>query len=180
MDFLKFVAFLALLSSSSPLRSGEGAHDHERLTTVEGRVYHAILVIDADAAGLTFRHRDGVAKLPYSSLPTAYRMLYEAVDDLPAGDSEEPPADVHPDSGIEETEFAMESAVLAARSRIRLPAPSACFLLGGGGALPPPSPWPAWWPGHAQVHRLADPWHRERAVREFLHLSGLLPAPCFR
>lgn len=182
MNFLKFVAAVVVLSLSSGARSEEGGHDHERLTTVEGRVYHEIFVIGTDATGLTFRHREGIAKLPFSSLSESYRMLYEAVEELPAADavSQAAPA---PDAAVEEggDGLFLEPAVLIARNRLHLTLPPAYLRLGGGIApCAQPLLWPSWWPDHGHIHRLTHPLYRELATRDFLHTAGLLPFPCAR
>ncbi len=180
MDFLKFVAAVVILSASGGVQSEDGGYDHERLTTLEGRTYQAVFVIGSDATGLTFRHREGIAKIPFSSLSESYRMLYETVEELPAADSGGPQAKDAPEAALEEDEaFALEPATLVARNRVLLPLAPAPLRLGGGIVHPArPLAWPSWWPDHGPIHRLAHPLYREWAVRDFLHSSGLLPLPC--
>ena len=154
---------------------GAGAYDHESLTTEQGRVYHEIFVIEADAHGLTFRHRDGVAKLGFESLSPAYRMLYETMEDLPATEPVREEEDgIGPDGGDPGAPGAFagdwldfvedEPILLHVGSRIAIRRPLPCQ---------PVVPWYSWWPRQYGQHPLAHPLGRERAVREFLLLSGL-------
>ncbi len=177
MNFLKYVILSVPLSI--PLLSL--AQDHESLATREGRVYHEVFVTDADATGLTFRHRDGIAKVGFSSLSDSYRMLYETVEELPE----------EPSSADKKAETADDDSLAAwldqgpvqieARNRVVILLPSPFLRLGGGIDPSRRVPaWPAHWPDHERVHRLTHPLWRELALRDFLCTSGLLPSPFTR
>lgn len=149
---------------------GAQDYDHETLSTATGRVYREIFVIGSDAHGLTFRHRGGIAKLPFRDLSTSYRMLYESVADL----EEAVPDAAEPVEATHEVSLSLP-VTMQARTRITIQLPPQVWRLGGG--LPPgwvnPA-WPSWWPRHQEVHRLSHPLYREMVVRDFLHSSGLL------
>lgn len=183
MNFLK-TATLAFLMTGLAMTLMAENWDHEQLTTVEGRAYHEVSVIESDATGLTFRHRDGVAKLPFATLSQSYRMLYEGlenVDDL----STEETSGVHPDGiGPRQSQKVSANAssfskqmfplVAEARTLVRLPlgAPSFMSVADCRGSSPVVF-WPGWWPDHRYGYFLTRPAGRERVVREFLLLSGL-------
>ncbi len=82
MNFLKVTIYCSLALIALPLSAQDGGYDHESLTTKTGQVYHDISVLDADAHGLMFRHRNGIAKISFVSLPDSYRMLYETGESL--------------------------------------------------------------------------------------------------
>lgn len=150
--------------------------DHERLSSTTGKVYHEIFIIGSDADGLTFRHRDGIAKLPFRELSASYRMLYEPVADLES--ATEPVDPPEPDAAVVDPAAPHPPVHVVSRSRVTLAIPRVVWRLGGG--LPPgwtDPAWPDWWPAHQQVHRLTNPCYRELVVRDFLHSSGLLPIP---
>lgn len=181
---LEFATLLTAFAGLSPLAGQEEGHDHERLTTSDGRTYHEIFVIGSDAHGLTFRHREGIAKVGFGTLSQAYRMLYEGVETLPEPNPQTPSALPAASAGGEEAWGGVldgSPVALAARSRLVLDSPASWRQLVEGGGLILRTPvWPAWWPDHERVHRLAHPFFRELAVREFLHTAGLLPFPCGR
>lgn len=181
---LEFATLLTAFAGLSPLPGQEGGHDHERLTTSDGRTYHEIFVIGSDAHGLTFRHREGIAKVGFETLSQAYRMLYEGVEALPEPNPQTPSALPTASAGGEEAwKGVLDGAPVAfvARSRLVLDssAPWRRSIDGGARSLRTPV-WPVWWPDHENVHRLAQPLFRELAVREFLHATGLLLLPCGR
>ncbi len=183
MKLLKFATLLIVAVAVSGVRGQEGGFDHERLTTVDGRSYHEVFILGSDRNGLTFRHRQGIAKVGFEQLSESYRMLYEAVDELPGTSADALPAD----SGAEAAGEAdwIETldegpVILLARNRILIERPAAWPRLGGG--VPPDwlaPAWPVWWSDHARVHRITHPLYRELVLREFLHLSGLLPWPAW-
>jgi hypothetical protein len=181
MKFLKVAIFMIVAMAVSGSRAQEGGFDHEQLTTTDGRTYHEIYVIGSDANGLTFRHRQGIAKVGFGQLSDAYRMLYEAVADLPEAAPGAPMAESAEGPATEadwvET-LDEQPVVLLARNRAVIEWPAPRRWLGGG--LDPEwlaRSWPVWWPDHARVHRITHPLYREQVLREFLHLSGLLPCP---
>jgi hypothetical protein len=184
MKLLKFAIFVLLAIGSSVIRGEEGGFDHERLTTVDGRTYHEVFIIGSDGNGLTFRHRKGIAKVGFTQLSEGYRMLYEAVAELPeaapGGASAETAAEFAPETGSVGTPDG-EPVILRARNRTVIELPAAWQRLGGGVDLQwLASAWPVWWPDHSRVHRITQPLYRELVVREFLHTSGLLPWPLVR
>lgn len=136
----------------------ETGYDHDQITTQEGRVYREVFVVEADGSGLMFRHRDGIAKVRYSSLSEGLRMLYE-----PVGDIEETPEEAAP--GQQGT--AAIPVWIEVRTRVWL-RPAECLWECRAPA------WPTHWANHAWLHRLSDPWYRELAVRDFLLTSGLM------
>lgn len=174
MNFLKF-ALLAFMGTAMASAEAQD-YDHERLSSTTGKVYHEIFIIGSDAEGLTFRHRDGIAKLPFRELSASYRMLYEPVADLES--AAEPVDPSEPEATSVGPTAPHPPVHVVSRSRVALPIPWAVWRLGGG--LPPgwtDSAWPDWWPAHQRVHRLTNPFYREMVVRDFLHSSGLLPVP---
>ncbi len=189
MNFLKIAAIFSVVSGFGLRGQGEG-YDHESLTTAEGRVFHEIFVLGSDPAGLTFRHRAGIAKVSFSSLSPAYRMLYEPVEDLPGGDGAAPGEAAAPaPAETDQTAFADDwverldegPVRLEARNRIVAILPIRALWLGGGIDHDRREPaWPSWWPRHEEVHRLTHPLYRELALRDFLYCSGLLPQPWVR
>lgn len=178
MNFLRNGLIGLVCLSGSSLRAEN--FDHEQLTTVEGTVYHDLLVMGTDEHGLTFRHRTGIAKVSYGSLSEAYRMFYEPVADL--DDLGETDAGAVADTGDSDGEKGMdlgefelaEPVLLTARTRIVVDL-SQTWSRGCA-----PAPWPSWWPAHAHGHRLAFPRCRELAVRDFLFTTGLARPYCFR
>ncbi len=136
MKFLKFAPLLLSVTLSVDGLGQDGGYDHERLTTLRGRAYYEVFVIGSDANGLTFRHRDGIAKVEFGQLSEAYRMLYEAVAELPeeTDPAAEAPAETNPSGGAEWTDpSAMPPMTLLARNRICLDFPMAWPRPGGGG-----------------------------------------------
>ncbi len=102
MKLLKFAILVIVAMAAPGARGQEGGFDHERLTTVDGRTYHEVFVIGSDGNGLTFRHRNGIAKVGFGQLSEGYRMLYEGVAELPAvapgGPSADPGAETAPEA----------------------------------------------------------------------------------
>ncbi len=181
MKFLTF-AFFGILAFAPSVGCGqEVGYDHERLTTNDGRAYHEVFVLGSDANGLTFRHRDGIAKVGFGQLSEAYRMLYEMVAELPdMAIPAEPSSDPREVAAIRGHAIDMldrEPLILLARNRFAIPLPAATPWCGGGLSHLPQSAWPTWWPDHGRIHRLTHPLFREYAVRGFLISSGLLSRP---
>lgn len=184
MKLLKFAILLPLVVGSSGTRGEEGGFDHERLTTVDGRTYHEVFVVGSDGNGLTFRHRNGIAKLGFGQLSEGFRMLYEATSELPeavsGGFSDPSGAETAPGNDpVGRAE--KRPLILLARNRAVVGSPAVWQCLRSGWT--PPwwaSAWPVWWSDHSRVHRIADPLYREWVVREFLRTSGLLPGPGVR
>lgn len=150
---------------------GFGAdYDLEKITTTEGKEYREILVIESDEHGLTFRHRHGISKLLFSSLPTNLRMLYEGTVPLEApeevADTEEA---VVADSGGPE----LDSLVFTVRTRVYPPMNRGGYGVNGCS----PVGWPSAWPRYNPALLLANPYCREWATRDFLYTSGLLRKP---
>lgn len=185
MNFLRYALCLWVSGGLGVAIAQEGDYDHESLTTTQGRVYREIFVMGADETGLTFRHREGIAKVGYSLLSPSYRSLYEPVEDLPgaavtAPEDEsaavpDPESSVAPVSGLAGIAGPI---VITLRQQVRIPRE---VVPGWGGGVcygvPVIRSWPVGWVDHREVLRLADPCWRGRAVRDFLILSGLR-APC--
>lgn len=183
MNFLKIATAFSLAIGSWVSLMAEN-WDHDQLTTVEGRVYREIAILGSDATGLTFRHRDGVAKLPFSTLSQSYRMLYEGLEGIDDGASEEAasgrqdlvPAESSSDQGEETRDRPVLGMPVVIEARTRLTLPLALSPLRTApvcGWTTPATAWPGWWPDHRYGYLLTRPACRERAVREFLVLSGL-------
>lgn len=170
LDIMNFRIASVLLLAVWTASMGAQGYDHETLSTVTGRVYREIFVIGSDAHGLTFRHRDGIAKLPFGDLSTSYRMLYEPVADL----EEAVPDAAELAEASDEVNLPLP-VTMQARTRITIHLPPPVWRLGGGMSPAWVNPvWPSWWPRHQEVHRLSHPLYREMVVRDFLHSSGLL------
>lgn len=184
MNFLKIAAFFCLMMSAMLCWGQEEGYDHESLTTVEGKVYKNIFIVEADSFGLTFRHRDGIAKLPFSSLSESYRMLYET-DDETLG------TEVDFTTGAEDWAAPVgtsQGAVHVAGPENLLPTSGPSFVITwyfpradhacGVGCCPSAHgfiPYPLrTWP-----QSLAVPAYREAAVRNFLIESGLIEWPSY-
>ncbi|MEX2577607.1 MAG: hypothetical protein WD342_01005 [Verrucomicrobiales bacterium] len=162
MKFLNFAIPLWFGLGVFAAQGDDGIHDFEKLSTTEGTVYREILVVDADGHGLLFRHRDGIAKLPFASLPTNLRMLYETVE----------PVEEVPEEAASEGAGDF-SLVFTVRTRV-YPQAFAASPWAGGCA---PVPWKSHWPRYHPVHSLVNPYCRELATRDFLYSAGLLPTP---
>jgi len=177
MNFLKFVILGTAFSILSSSQGEDVVYDHERLKTTDGKTYHEISVIGSDTMGLTFRHREGIAKVDFTALSEAFRMLYEGVEDLPEGVAETAKeADPVQLNGI--APFGDRPTTLVARNRLFVEFPYSFWQIGGGINHDRRVPaWPGWWPDHERIHRLTHPLYRELAVRDFLLSSGLLPYP---
>jgi len=172
MKILNILLLGAILTLGHGVAVAEN-FDHEQLTTVEGNVYRDILILGADGHGLTFRHRGGVAKVPFPSLSESYRMFYEPVAELDETSAPVAPEEADLENGGEGDEFLFEEPVLlTARSRVMVILPQAWNRYGGVPCWERPA-WPSWWPDHASVHRLAHPACRALAVRGFLRTTGL-------
>ena len=175
MNFLTFGIFGGFLFVSSPALASE-TYDLEKIRTIEGRLYRDILILDADQHGLSFRHESGIAKVLFTSLSPNLRMLYEVVEELPAASEESVETAAPAEKATPGLVQSLPSPLLLTTwSRVRLPAPAA--YLGGGYPFQDDRCWPTWWPRYDPVHRLANPYYREVAVRDFLYRSGLLAAP---
>lgn len=185
MNFLRY-ALCVWMSGGFGLAVGQDAdYDHESLTTTQGQVYREIFVMGADQTGLTFRHREGIAKVGYGLLSPSYRSLYEPVEDLPGAavnaPENEPAADPDPKSAEAAAAGLAGIAgpiVITLRQQVRIPLATTPGW-GGGACYGDPvfRSWPVGWVDHREVLRLADPCWRGRAVRDFLILSGL-QSPC--
>lgn len=169
MKFLNLAIFLGIGFSGFAFGGG---FDLEKISTVEGREYREILIVDSDEHGLLFRHQRGIAKLPFASLPTNLRMLYEVtapvetIDEEEATDSEE----AAPNGAISPMVFTVRTRVYPQQNS------NSCdpYQLGYGCG---PFLWPSHWPRFGTAHHLVNPYCRELAVRDFLYTSGLLPKP---
>lgn len=158
--------------------AAEESFDLESIRTLDGQVYEEILILSGDESGLMFRHRRGIAKIPFRQLSMNLRMLYEPVADVAAGTS-----DVAVDeatSNEEEESVAVEllvPAVVQTSTRVEV---SMEWLRGALAQMPrrQMAPWPSHWSSFHPAHALAYPEYRELAVRDFLYTTGLAPRPC--
>lgn len=171
MKLLIAAIFAILLVGPVGSRAEEGEFDLEKIQTEQGRIYHEILILGADRHGLTFRHREGIAKIEFSSLSANIRMLYEVTDEDPGAASgeldEDPPAaePEHPGAVVD------ENRVLTLYHRLTLYTP----VNGWPSCLPCQDgiTWRSSWPRYQPAHQLVFSCYRERTVRDFLVLSGL-------
>lgn len=188
MKFLIPVVILPLLVGGTRGLSDESVFDFERIALEGGRVYREVLVIEGDRHGLLFRHRDGIAKVPYSELSTNLRMLYEPVGDLPsAEDAEEEEIGGFEEAGKGDDAGGDSGAyVITAQARNRVSVPLS--WIGSGPVVPwalplgylPEyrAPWRAHWGPYPLALSLANPRYRELAVRDFLQTVYPGVYPC--
>ncbi|MDF1860098.1 MAG: hypothetical protein P1U87_07775 [Verrucomicrobiales bacterium] len=167
---MKFLTFAIIFPLAAMIPSGfsqDGDFDLESIKTVDGKRYHEIWILDADDYGMTFRHREGIAKLPFRQLSTNLRMLYEPVAEVEEEVEEE----------VELFVF-NEDASIQATASTRVTAPI-YWLRGAYTQMPQPqmAPWPSHWSRYHPVHALAYPAYRELAVRDFLYTTGLAERP---
>lgn len=169
INIMKFLIAAIFLAVGATSLAQAGGFDLDAITTVEGREYQEIFIVDSDEHGLLFRHRRGIAKLPFASLPTNLRMLYEVSAPLEV-----------PDEATEQVGEPQMSPsgqnliplVFTVRTRV-YPQPAVDSSGYGCG----PFLWPSHWPRFHPVHHLVNPYCREMALRDFLYTTGLLPKP---
>ncbi len=119
MNFLRSALCLGLAGGFGIATAQEGDYDHESLTMTQGQVYREIHVMGADATGLTFRHREGIAKAGDDLLSPSYRSLYEPVEVLPGVEGEPVTAPVpKPMTGLAGIEGPI---VITLRQQVRIP-----------------------------------------------------------
>lgn len=186
MNYLIFAIFGMILSVPLFCKAEGGDFDLAQIKTVYGKVYRDVYIVEADRYGLTFRHRDGIAKVVFSSLSANLRMLYEGTDEVgkDEGDAEKKELAAADASGSMKSESTgitgpgNDSAaplVFTVRNRVTLPSPA--FWLGGGPLCAGRMGWPGNWHRNSSAHRLTNPYCRELVVRDFLYSSGLIPKP---
>lgn len=173
MKFLSSVALGLLFLVWGESRAGGGDFDLEKMQTLQGRTYHGVQILGSDQHGLTFRHRDGIAKIDFHSLSENIRMMYEAAEDIPepeAMDTGRPEVSSTPRETVE------EGLVLTVYHRLTLHLP----LVAWAGCDPRRNynQWPSWWSRYHPAHQLTIPCYRERTVRDFLQFSGLSGRAC--
>lgn len=200
MRFLNFAALLmAGMLAATGLAADEGGFDFESLEVASGSVYREVLILDADEHGLMFRHRGGIAKLPFSQFSENLRMLYEPVAAVPELADAAPDEESRGEDGVPvgqardresgETSPAFDSAwpesiSLTARARVEV-SPGTIWTGGfrgdprAGLATWPRyrAPWRPAWGRYPRSLSLANPFYRELVVRDFLITTGLIPAP---
>lgn len=186
MKFLIVAVFGMILSVPLFCKGGGGDYDLPQIKTVYGKVYREIYILEADEYGLTFRHRDGIAKVVFSALSENLRMLYEVTGEVGGVESnsekgKSPKAgETEPhesgSTGINSSgSYGALPLVVTVRTRVTFPSPA--LWLGGGYPGSDRMGWSARWHRYGSVHELANPYYRELAVRDFLYSSGLLPKP---
>lgn len=180
MDLLKFtILFGVCLLLTVPSGQAEG-YDLERIKTNRGRVYHDILIMGADSYGMLFRHRNGIAKVGFESLSMNLRMMYEPTGEeeesfQAAVASEESLSPVSKESG----EVALPiPSTLTVRTSIVIPHHRVFSHGKGHASCRQPVHWPSHWTRYHPAIALAVPACRERAIRDFLITTGLVPRPC--
>lgn len=183
MKVLIVTVFGMILSIPFFSEAGGGDFDLEQIKTVHGRIYREIHILGADAHGLSFRHRDGVAKLGFASLAENLRMLYEVVEEVGIDEAavEEVTSGKEHDGQQEGSGWAERGSysavplVLTVHNRVTFPSPA--LWLGGGYSGGARTGWPTHWHRYRPVHELINPYFRELTVRDFLYTSGLVPMP---
>lgn len=174
----KFMRFLipaifsgAFLVVSFPV-AGQENFDLPRITTENGRVYDEIFILGGDENGLLFRHRDGIAKVDFAELSEALQALYQPVSEEmgESGPGEAGQNGVMSEVDESETEeitrrdkprsedWVIEIYLKPRYQVYRVP----CS----------PVPWPSHWSRFIPATRLAVPYYREWAVRDFLLRTG--------
>lgn len=176
MNSLKFATFLLVVAWTLPPPDA-GAFDLPAIRAEGGQVYRDILILDSDGHGLLFRHRDGIAKVPFAQLSDNVRMLYEPVAEVTAtGEAEAgkggEPAVVADDSASEDWVLTMTT-----RTRVTLPVSTlsagTCSPAARGFPWRGYAAWPSHWPRYHQPWVLAYPGYRACALDELLHVTGL-------
>ncbi len=171
MRFLIAAISVVLLFVTAESRANDGDFDLEKIQTTHGRIYRDILILGADHHGLTFRHREGIAKVEFPALSENVRMLYEVTEEIPASDEVESGQATDPAGPAGTNPAGAENHVLTVYHRLTLYAPIEDRF-----AYRPCQEaiyWPSSWPQYHPAHRLTIPYYRERSVRDFLILSGL-------
>lgn len=175
MKFLIY-GFIFTVAVWSNGYSSEELFDLDSIRSLDGRVYHDILILDGDEHGLMFRHRKGIAKIPFRQLSMNLRMLYEPVGEVEKGSEVDSTEDNEPAQSGKKTAEAMTP--LEARAVASLSGPE-WWIRGAFTQIPRSrvAPWPQHWPRYHPAHALAYPHYRELAVRDFLYTTGLAERP---
>ncbi|MEQ1842587.1 MAG: hypothetical protein ABL994_19480 [Verrucomicrobiales bacterium] len=172
MRFLIAAISVVLLFVTAGSRANEGDFELEKIKTIYGRIYRDILILGADRHGLTFRHREGIAKVEFAALSGNVQLLYKVTGEIPAtGEVESGQATV-PAGATSTTPAGAENHVLTIYHRLTLYAPPIedRFIYR---PCQEAIYWPSSWPQYHPAHQLTIPYYRERSVRDFLILSGL-------
>lgn len=179
MKFLKneLAVILGAIGLATTLQAGD--FDLDSITTIEGRSFQEILILGSDEHGLMFRHRSGIAKLPFSELSMNLRMLYEPVAEVRPADEAETTTGHSAAANSEALDSEPDHAVATVRTTLTAPGG---FIHGALIQMPRPQAsvvWPSHWPRYHPAHALAVPAFRELAVRDFLYTTGLAPRPAW-
>jgi len=171
MKFLIAAVSGVLLFVPVESHAGEGDFDLEKLQTTQGRTYREVLILGADRHGLTFRHREGIAKIAFPDLSENVRMLYE-VSDEPSDFDELEGSQAADSAGPAGTDAdGAAGTILTVHHRLTLYTPTdnrfLCHPCQDG------MYWSSSWSRYHPAHQLTIPCYRERSVRDFLILSGL-------
>ena len=176
MKFLK-VAVIFIVWGGASLSSGnEESFDLERIKVQSGKVYRNILILEGDAHGLTFRHEDGIAKVPYDSLSMNLRMLYQPVGDLPEGEAGNESA---PDIAVEMRGKGDSIESIPVVIQLRTYSRGRQEGLGHHSSSVPSlgympgyrAPWKSHWGRYPLALSLANPRYRALAVQDFLSVA---------
>ncbi len=147
----------------------------ESLTTVRGKEYRDIEILDADRHGLLFRHRDGIAKESFAFLSQAIGDMFRPVEAL-QGEAVEPAAGEGEEATAGEIDAAWQ-LTWTVRQRVFFPAQPPCGNPRECRLHPHPGNWPSWWHRFRCANYLTNPLCRELALRDFLITTGLRPRP---
>lgn len=188
MNFLKLAAILLAFCVSS-LGAEEEFYDLERIKLTSGKVYHGIQILEGDKHGLLFRHKAGIAKIPFEFLSMNLRMLYEPVEDVPGGDEgavEEEADESRAPAESEEFMAATPTAPVTWVIRTRVSQNYSPCVSGSDryrvpslGYLPEyRAPWKPHWGRYPLALSLANPRFRALAVEDFLSVVYPTAYPC--
>lgn len=171
MKFLKTATLMGAISMIGFLSlADEEVTDFDRLKTKQGRTYHKIFVLSADAHGLMFRHERGIAKLSFQELPMNLRMLYEPAQPEPEAETDLGNVNQTVDEKGSSTPAPVYVTYLVRPVyQITQQAPNYCRSYA--------QYWPQHWPRYHPAHAYASAPCREQVVRDFLYTTGLACKP---
>ncbi len=175
MNVIKFALIYGYLLSGfliQGMADDDVSYDLDKIVTLHGKIYRDILIMDADAYGLFFRHRSGIAKLSFSELSAGLGAMYQLTDDeFPNG--AEPLEEPLESGGLIEDESIENGLELISWTRINKRQPG----YSSGLSYCPPVYWPGHWSRYQSAHNLVNPYCRAAVLQDFLYTTGLLPRP---
>lgn len=175
MNFLKLAVILLLVLQFPQARAEEESYDLERIKLTTGKVYHGIQILEGDQHGLLFRHKAGIAKVPFSLLSMNLRMLYEPVADVPDGTAspevEGEGKDIEePASSPLASGWLIQARVYQKPHWYSASSPHGCYP-SLGYLADYRVPWKSHWGPYPLPLSLANPRYRALAVRDFLSVA---------